>query len=128
MGKFFHDDVLDATLNEVADNGDKMFVCTAQPTTYTEASVTYVLATITLTVGDGNGDYTVADDGTSGRKLTVAAQSAASVTANGTATHVAIGDSGNSKVLAVTTTTSQSLTSGGTVDVPTFDLTVNDPA
>lgn len=33
MGKFTHDDVLDAALNEIKTNATRICVCSAQPTT-----------------------------------------------------------------------------------------------
>jgi len=128
MTEFIHDDVLDALLDEVADNCDKMFVCSTYPTNYTQASSTYMLAEHDMTPGDGNGDFTNGNGDASGRKCAVTAQSAITITNTGTAAHVALCDSGNSKVLAVAECTSQSLTSGNTVTVPTFDIEVADPA
>jgi len=128
MAKFVHDDVMDALLKYMADNGDKLFVCSAQPTTYTEASATYMLAQHNMTVGHGNGDYTVENAAPSGRKLTVTEQSGISITNTGTANCVAICDSANAKVLWVTTlAANQSLTSGNTVTVPTFSDAIADP-
>ena len=127
MGKSIHDDVLDAPLNEIADNGNKIVLCSAEPTTYAEATATYMLVEHALTVGDGNGDYTVANGDTSGRKLTVTQQSSISITNSGTANHAAIVDTGNSKLLTVTTVTSQVLTSGGTVTIPAFKIEIGDP-
>ena len=86
------DRALDAGLNDIADNGDELFLCNAAPTNYTEASSTYALnAAHAVTVGDGNGDYTIANGDTSGRKLSLAQQV---VTPNATddATHMAITD------------------------------------
>lgn len=126
MGKFANDDVLDALLAEIA-TGDEITVCSAEPTTYTEAHTTYKLADGSLTPGNGNGDFTIGDGDASGRKLTVAQQGPLAIDASDTATHIAITDTANSKLLAVTTCTGQSLTSGGTVTVPAFDIEVADP-
>ena len=127
MAKFALDAVLDALLEAIANAGDRLFVCSAQPTTYAEASATYMLAQHTMTEGDGNGDYTLGDGAVNGRKLTVTAQATINVTNTGTALFVAICDSVAQTVLAVTTVTSQALTSGNTVSVPAFTLTVADP-
>jgi len=86
------------------------------------------LASHAMTEGDGGGDYTIADGDSSGRKLTVTAQSGVSVTATGTATHVVLADDVGSELLYVTTCTSQALTSGGSVDVPAFDIEIADPS
>jgi hypothetical protein len=71
------------------------------------------------------GDFTKANGDTNGRKVTVAQKSAVPIDASGTATHVAICDGSN--VLLVTTCTSQALTSGGTVTIPTFKCETADP-
>lgn len=84
------------------------------PTTYA-AAVSATLATKTMT-----GTYTKANGDVSGRKNTCPAQTAISITVTGVATHVAITD-GSSVLKIVTTCTSQSLTSGGTVDTNAWD-------
>lgn len=125
MGKVAPNAMIDAALAYVAD-GDRMVVCSTEPTTYAEAMTTYNLATITMTVGAGNGDYTIADD-TSGRKLTMTAKSAAAITASANAQHVAICKVGDTTLRYVTTCTSQALVSGGTVDVPSWKINIADP-
>lgn len=113
MGKAASTAVLDATLDKIA-TGVLMIVCSAQPTTYAEATATYALADVTLT----SGDFTKAAGDTSGRKVTVAAKTGFNVDSSGTATHVAIVD--GSALLIVTTCTSQALTAGNTVNTPAF--------
>lgn len=125
MAKTVNNDVLDAALDKIA-TCTRLDVCSAEPTTLTEATSTYTLADVTLTAGDGNGDYVVADGDTSGRKVTVSQQSAVPVDTSGTATHVALSD--GTSLLYVTTTTSQALTSGNTVTVPAFDIEIADPS
>ena len=128
MAKSVTDAVLDAALDHVADAGDRLFVCSSEPTNYTEASSTYMLAQHTMTEGDGGGDYTIANGDTSGRKLTVSQQADISITNSGTAGHVCIADSVGTVLLIVTTCTSQALTSGNTVTVPAFDMEIADPS
>lgn len=127
MAKWANDNVMDAALNYVA-TGTLLTVCSAQPTTYAEASSTYKLADVVMTAGAGNGDYVLADGDASGRKLTVQQQSSMDIDTSGTATHVAISISGSSTLLYVTTCTSQVLTSGGTVTVPAWDIEISDPS
>lgn len=121
MAKFIADSVLDTALDKVA-TGTILTVCSAQPTTRTEAVTTYKLADVVV----DSGDYTKANGDTSGRKVTVAAQADIAIDSSGTATHIAICDASN--VLLVTTCTSQALTSGGTVTVPAFDYEIADAA
>lgn len=128
MGKWAHDDVMDALLNEIVDNATRLFVCSSQPATYAEASSDFMLAEQIVTPGDGNGDFDLADGDSSGRKATVAAQAITAAAAGGTATHVALADQANSKLLYVTETgSSYAVTSGQPVNVDEFDITVPDP-
>lgn len=128
MAKAVHDDVLDAMLSYIADNTKRLTVCNAQPTTFTEANSTYALADVTTTEGTGGGDFSIANGDTNGRKLTIAQQADIPVDTSGTATHIALLDVDNSKLLYVTTCTSQALTSGNTVTVPAWDIEVADPS
>jgi len=121
MGKLVHDDVLDGAF-EVLDAGDIMTACSAEPSTRTEAVTTYALADIAMTPVS---DYTKANGDTSGRKCTVAAKNAVDIDSSGTATHVPICDA--TRLLYVTTCTSQALTAGGTVSFPAWDIEIADP-
>jgi hypothetical protein len=114
---------MDAML-AVIDNADTLTVCSGQPAN--EAGIAAVtLAAVALTPGAGNGDFTLANGDTNGRKLTTAQQTAISITASGDATHVVLDDGTN---IYVTTCTTQTLTSGGTVTVPAWDIEIADPA
>lgn len=123
MAKSVSNDVLDAAWDELA-LANIMTVCSAEPTTRTEAVTTFALADVAMTPGDGN-DYTIADGDTNGRKVTVAAKSGVLVDTSGTATHVALCD--GTRLLYVTTCTSQALTAGNTVDFPAWDAEIADP-
>jgi hypothetical protein len=122
MAKAVHNDVLDGAF-DVLDQADLMTACNAEPTTRTEAVTTFALADVAMTP---NTDFTKADGDTSGRKVTVAAKSAVTVDTTGTATHIALVDA--TRLLYVTTCTSQALTSGNTVNFPAFDIEIADPA
>lgn len=126
MARSVNDAVLDAALNYIADNGDRIDICATQPTTYAEATSTNSLGTTTLTLGAGNGDYTLANGDVSGRKLTVAAQTGISITSTGTADHLAI-TNGTDTLIYVTTITSQAVTSGNTADTSAWDIEIEDP-
>ena len=121
MAKSVHNNVLDAAFNEL-DAADLMTVCNAEPTTRTEAVTTFKLADVAMTPDT---DFTNADGDTSGRKVTVAAKSSVPVDTTGTATHVALCD--GTRLLYVTTCTSQALTSGNTVNIPAWDIEIADP-
>jgi len=123
MAKACSDAYMDAMLSLI-DDATTMYVCSGQPANY--AGIAAVsLADVTLTAGAGNGDYTLGNGDTNGRKLTVAQQSNVPIDTSGTATHVVLTDGTN---IYVTTCTSQALTSGGTVTVPAFDIEVADPS
>jgi hypothetical protein len=126
MAKSVHDDVLDGALNIVKNNATRQVACSAEPTTYTEGNATYALADITV----ASGDFTAANGSTSGRKLTVGAKTGALIDASGTATHIALLDVTGTKLLYVTTCTSQALTANGsnTVNFPSWKFEIADPA
>lgn len=121
MAKSVHDDVLDGALNIIKNNANIMTVCSAEPTSRTEAVTTYALGDVAMVTGD----FTNANGDTSGRKTTVASKTGVTVDASGTATHVALCD--GSRLLYVTTCTSQVLTSGNTITFPAWDVEIADP-
>lgn len=122
MAKSVNDDVLDGAF-DVLDQADLMIACSAEPTTRTEAVTTYALADVAMTPDT---DYTKANGDTNGRKVTVAAKSSVTVDSSGTATHIALVD--GTRLLYVTTCTSQALTASNTVNFPAWDVEIADPA
>lgn len=122
MAKSVHNDVLDGAF-DVLDQADLMTVCSSEPTTRTEAITTFKLADIAMTP---NTDFTKADGDVSGRKCTVAAKSGVTVDSSGTATHVALVD--GTRLLYVTTCTSQALTAANTVNFPSWKVEIADPS
>lgn len=120
MAKMVADGVMDAALDKLATS-TRETVCSSQPANFAG------IAAVTLAQKTGltSGSFTKADGTTSGRKATVAAQSAVSITASGTATYVVLDD--GTTLLAATTCTSQALVSGGTVDIPAWAYEIQDP-
>lgn len=118
MAKSFDNAVFDAACNKIA-TGIHVVVCSSQPANYA-AIAAVTLATVTVTAGSGNGAWTVQNGAVSGRRATLAAQNGVSVTASATATYVVVDD--GSLLLAATTCTSQALTSGNTVNIPTISF------
>jgi len=112
MSKAIADTVLDQALAKIATSTHQV-VCSGQPANFAGvAAVT--LADKPIVAGDGNGDWTIAAG--SQRKVTTTQHTGVSITASGTATHIAYHD--GSTLLGVTTCTSIVLTSGGTVTIP----------
>jgi len=122
-----------ATLNNrVFDNGlttldteaNKVLVTSQEASTYAEANSTFAMGNSTsLSIG------APADRSGGGRKVAVAAITDGSVTATGTATHYALVDTNNSRLLATgSLTASQAVTSGNTFTLATFDIGIPDPA
>ncbi len=122
MAKSVHNDILDAAF-AVVDQSNLQIACSAEPTTRTEAVTTYALADVAMTVDT---DYTKADGDTSGRKVTMAQKTGVTVDTTGTATHVALVD--GTRLLYVTTCTSQAVTSGNTLTFPAWDIEILDPS
>lgn len=116
--------VYDAALQVLIDDGDRLDLCSQEPTSYTEATSTYSLGNqTTITIG------TIADGDVSGRKVTVSATSGGSIGTTGTATHYAISDTTGTQLLAAgELTTSQQVVSGNTFTTDAFDIEIPDPA
>lgn len=123
MAKAAPDSTIDAMLAEIA-TATRLMVCSGQPANFAGIAAV-ALADVTLTAGDGNGDYTIANGDTSGRKITIAQQATITIDTSGTATHVSLDD--GTDLIYVTTCTSQALTAAGTVTVPAWDVEVADP-
>lgn len=126
MAKKVDDSVLDAALSEIKTNCTLMTVCSGEPASYTAANIGGgdFLGDVTMI----NGDFTIGNGDTSGRKVAVASKSSVNVDNTGTATHVALLDVANTTLLYVTTCTSQALTSGNTITFPTWDIEIADPS
>lgn len=123
MAKLVDDSVLDGALNVIKNNATQISVCSTQPTTYTQAITTYMLAKKSTLIST---DFTVADNTGGGRKVTVAQQASISVTNTGNAEHIAL--CGAASVLYyVTTCTLQGLTAGNTVTIPAWNVAIGDP-
>ena len=115
--------VFDAALQVLIDDGDRLDLCSQEPTNYTEATSTYSLGNQTsITIG------TIADGDVSGRKVTVSATSGGTIGTTGTATHYAISNVAGTQLLAAgDLTTSQQVVSGNTFTTEAFDIELPDP-
>ena len=120
------DAVYNGSLAVIADNVVRVDICTTEPTTYAEATTTYTVANYTVTAGDGNGDWTIAAGDTSGRKLTLGAQSGNNGTGTGAASFVAFTD-GSSTLYGVIDGDGDTVNSGSPVNISAVDvLEIND--
>lgn len=126
--------MLDAALAVIAGSNQMWVVAgvaTAASPTYSEVTTTSVNGTtgaltgaISMTIGAGNGDYTLSTPATTSRRLTITAKATNTVTYSGTATGIALVTSGTTTLNYVTTCTSQALTAGNTVSVPSWTITL----
>lgn len=119
MGKKANDLMMDAALDYVAGSTVQV-ACSAEPADFAGIAAV-ALADVALT----SGDFTKANGDVSGRKVTVAAKSAVPIDTSGSATHVALHD--GSTLRYVTTCTEKALTSGDTVNFPSWKIEVADP-
>jgi hypothetical protein len=121
MAKFADDLVMDAALDYVIANVERIVVTSSQPAAYANVAAASLADATIGTITKANGD-------SSGRKAVVPQHTAMAIDSSGTATHVClVKDTATSRLILVTTCTSQSLTSGGTVTVPTWDEEIADP-
>ena len=118
------DRVFDNGLTVLDTEANAIHVTSQEATSYAEATSTYTLGNSTSLSINAPADRTGG-----GRKVTVASISDGSITGTGTATHYAIVDTTNSRLLATAAlTASQSVTNGNTFTLATFDIGIPDPA
>ena len=118
------DRVFDSGLSALDTEADKLFITSAEATTYTQAATTYALGVKNTPTVSAPADRTGG-----GREVTVSAITDGSVTGNGTATHYALVDSANSRLLAAGALSSaQAVTAGNTFTLTSFKIGIPDPA
>ena len=118
------DRVFDNGLTVLDTEGNRLDITSQEATTYAGATTTYTLGNKTaLSIG------APADRTGGGRDVTVAAITDGSVTATGTASHWAIVDTANSRLLATgALNASQAVTNGNTFTLASFKIGIPDPA
>ena len=116
--------VFDSGLSVLDTEANKIVITSQEATTFTNANATYALGNSTsLSIAAPS------DRSGGGREVVVAAITDGSITATGTATHYAIVDTVNSRLLATSTlSASQSVTSGNTFTLASFTIGIPDPA
>lgn len=121
-----NDRVFDNGLTVLDTEANRIDICSTEPTTYTAATSTNSLGN--AAGGSFPGISAPADRTGGGRKVTVSAVTAGTVTATGTAAFYAITDTVNSRLLATgTISNSQTVTSGNTFTLSSFDIGIPDP-
>ena len=118
MAKKQIDAMLDAGLDYVSTNANEYYACTSEPADRAAAIAASVIASQTPSYSAN------ADGDTSGRKKTVQAANGISISSSGTVTHLAL--CSGTTLIYVTTTTSQAVSSGGTLNIPAWDIEIAD--
>jgi hypothetical protein len=121
---FINDRVFDNGLTVLDTEANRLDICSLEPVTYASATSTNTLGNKTSPTVGAPSDRTP-----NGRKVTVSAITDGTVTATGTATHWALTDTVNSRLLATgALAASQSVTSGNTFTLGAFDIGIPDAA
>jgi|SRR5215471_6882493 len=113
--------VLDSGLVALQGAATHVYLCSAEPLTYTDATVTYALGNKNWGAGNAlTGPFARTPNG---RKLTTVAITDGAITGTGTATRYAIVDSVNSRLLVDNDlAASQGVTAGNVFSLPAFDF------
>lgn len=119
-----NDRCFDNGLTVLDTEANRVDICSQEPTTYAQATSTYSLGnTTSISISAPT------DGDTSGRKVTLAAITGASVSGTGDATHYAISDTSNTRLLVTgSLSASQAVTSGNTFSLDAVDIELNDPS
>lgn len=121
---FIADRVFDNGLTILDTEANRLDICSKEPANYAEATSTFTLGNKTsISVGSPE------DRSPSGRKVVVAAITGGTVTGTGTASHYAVVDTNNSRLLAAgSLSSSQAVTSGNTFSLGAIDIGIPDAA
>ena len=123
MAATFHNDIFDMGLSQLTTIVENLYICSAMPTTFAEASSTYKLGTKASPTITGPADRTGG-----GREVTVAAITDGVVNADGTAGFYALCDNSASKLLvAQALSATQVVTSGNPFSLAALKVGMPDP-
>lgn len=122
---FLHDDIFDTGLTQLTTVVENLYICSAEPTTFAEASSTYKLGT-----KSGGPTITGPTDRTGGgREVSAGAISDGVVDATGNASWFALCDNSASKLLVTQQlATAQDVTLGNPFTLTAFKVGIPDPA
>lgn len=121
------ENVMDQGLNHIVNNANEMRVVSAY--TQNDTYATVVANTVAL-IGMSPTDFTLGNQGTFGRQITVAAKSGTASANSGAGPDLAIAlcISASTEVSAVTDeTTDQEITNGNPINVPSWTIKMNQP-
>ena len=118
------DRVYDNGLSVLDTEADKALITSQEATTYAEANSTYALGNSTsLSIA------LPSNRSAGGREVVVASLTGGSITGSGTATHYALVDVSETRLLATgSLTSSQQVVSGNTFSLGSFTIGIPDPA
>jgi hypothetical protein len=116
------DTVLDNGLSTITANAAKIYICTQDPATYTEASSTYALGVKDFGAGAAFGAAGAASP--NGRKVSSSAITDGSVTGTGTAAKWAVTGAAATLYANGSLSASQAVTSGNTFTLGSFDIRI----
>jgi hypothetical protein len=124
MAAYLNDRVLDNGLSVLTTEANRLDICRQQPATYAEAITTYSLGNKTSpTIGSP------AARAPTGRKVTVSAISDGALTADEDASHYALVDTVNSRLLAAGPLNAiKAVYSGDAFTLTAFDIGIPSPA
>lgn len=115
---FIADRVLDLGLNVLSTEANRLDICSSEPADFTAATTTASLGNKT-NLSVGNPEARTPD----GRKVVVAQITDGTVDGTGTASHYAITDTVNNRLLATgSLSASQAVTDGNTFTLAAFDI------
>lgn len=118
------DRCFDNGLTVLDTEASRIDVCSQEPTTYAEATSTYTLGNSTSLSGAAPSDRSGG-----GREVVFAAITDGSITGTGTATHYAIVDVSNTRLLVTgSLSASQSVTNGNSFTGASFAVGIPDPS
>ena len=118
-----HDDVLDAALNIIKNNTEKLYILKADPGITWSNIATHGLGSKASPTITGPADHT------SGRKITIGAITDGTVSATDVATYFALTDDLATKILASgPLSASQGVTNGNIFTLTEFIVAIPDPA
>ena len=125
MAKYVHDNILDAALQYLIDNANKICLCSAEPTTYTEAVTTYMLGNKVISSANFG---SIANGAVSGRKVTLAEVATIPVTTSGNVIYVALVDTTDSLLLYYWSVSSTAVVADAYAKVTATTFEIRDPS